>query len=351
VTRTPSRRVLLTGATGSFGRFVARSLVNLGCELVCVVRGRGRAEATRRLLRTLGPDVPSERIVVLPGDVLLPGLGLEPALVRHLQATVDGMVHSAATTAFGARIELARRINVTGTRNVLDFARGAGSLRRLGYVSTAFVAGKRTGEIREAELVHDAGFVTTYERSKYEAELLVRRAAASLPVTVFRPSVIVDPADDATERPNGFRFALSLLRTGVLPLLPAAATTPIDLIHAADAADALARLFLRDGSTGAFHLTSGEAAPSLAQLMEAAGAHPIRYVGEAAFDRELARLRRVNQGAASSYDRIDTFIRIVAYPKVFRNEAAEASLGGPVARRDPLASVRELFPELRRSVA
>jgi hypothetical protein len=137
----------------------------------------------------------------------------------------------------------------------------------------------------------------------------------------------------------------------VLPLLPAAATTPIDLIHAADAAEALARLFLGDGPTTTYHLASGAAAPLLAELMDTAGAPPIRYVGEKAFDLELARLRRANRDAAPSYDRIDTFIRMVAYPKVFRNEAAEAALGGPVARRDPLEAVRELFPELRRSVA
>jgi thioester reductase-like protein len=344
---TPSPRVLLTGATGSFGRFVARSLLDRGCELVCVVRGSDRAEATRRLRAALDPGVPADRIVVLPGDVLLPGLGLEPALVRHLQATVDGIVHAAATTAFGATIEAARRVNVTGTRNVLDFARGARSLERLGHVSTAFVAGRRTGAVREADLVHDAGFVTTYERSKYEAELLVRRAAASLPVAVFRPSVIVD----APERPNGLRFALSLLRNGVLPLLPAAATAPIDLIHASDAAEALARLFLADGTTGAYHLTAGPTAPCLGELIDAAEAPPIRFVPEKTFDRELARLRRANRSAAPSYNRIDTFVRVVAYPKVFGNEGAVAALGGPVASRDPLAAVRRMFPESHRSVA
>jgi thioester reductase-like protein len=326
-------------------------LVDHGCELVCVVRARDHADAAQRVVAALGPACPSDRLVAVPGDVLLPGLGLEPMLVRHLQATVDGIVHSAATTAFGMRMELARGINVTGTRNVLDFARRATNLRLLGYVSTAFVAGKRTGTIREADLDHDAGFVTSYERSKYEAELLVRRSAASLPVAVFRPSVVVDPEDEAPDRPSGFRFALSLLRNGVLPLLPAAATTPIDLIDAADAADALARLALADGCGGTYHLTAGTSAPSLSELMRAAGTPPIRFVPEVAFNRELGRLRRTNVSAAESYRRIDTFIRIVGYPKVFANDATVGALGHPVARHDPLAGVRAMFPELSRSVA
>jgi thioester reductase-like protein len=351
VTTPPSPRILLTGATGSFGRFVARALIDQGCELVCLGRGRDRADATRRVLAALGTDCAAERVVVVPGDVALPGLGLDAVLVRHLQATVDGIVHSAATTAFGMKVELARRVNVTGTRNVLDFARRARQLRRLSYVSTAFVAGKRTGTIRETELDHDAGFVTSYERSKYEAELLVRRSAVSLPVAVFRPSVIVDPGEDAVDRPNGLRFALSLLRNGVLPVLPAPATTPIDLIHASDAADALARLSLDERSAGTYHLTAGASAPSLAELMHAAGTPPIRFVPEEAFDQELGRLRRTNVAAAASYRRIDTFIRIVAYPKVFENDATAGALGGPVARRDPLAAVRATFPELCRSVA
>jgi thioester reductase-like protein len=344
-------RILLTGVTGSFGRFVARALMERGCELVCVVRGRDRAEATGRAVAALGPVSVLERVVVLPGDVLQPGLGLEPPLVRHLQETVDGIVHSAATTSFGLEVDLARRVNVTGTRNVLDFARGVRSLRRLGYVSTAFVAGKRTGVVRESDLHHGAGFVTSYERSKYEAELLVQRAAATLPVAVFRPSVIVDPAQDAVGRPNALRFALSVLRDGVLPFLPAAATTPIDLIHSVDAADALAGLSLDDDADGTYHLTAGAAAPSLAELLEAAGAGSTRFVPAGTFDRGLARLRRQNDAGASSYDRIDSFIRVVSYPKVFENAAAEAALGGRLARRDPLDAVRAMFPARCRSVA
>jgi nucleoside-diphosphate-sugar epimerase len=345
--RTPPR-ILLTGATGAFGRFVGRALLEHGCELVCLARGRG-GDVARRVLAALDPDCARARVVVLEGDILLPGLGLDPGLVRHLEGTVDGIVHSAATTSFGMEVELARRVNVTGTHNVLDFARRARHLRKLGYVSTAFVAGKRTGVIRENELDHDADFVTSYERSKYEAELLVRRSAASLPIAVFRPSVIV--GDDADDRPNALRFALSLLRDRVLPLLPAAATAPIDLIDATDAADALARLTLDGRCTGTYHLTAGSAAPSLAQLMRAAGTPPIGFVPAATFDRELDRLRSENPRGAALYDRIDTFIRIVAYPKVFSNGSTEAALRRSVVRRDPLAAVRAMFAEPSRSAA
>ena len=348
---TSSRRILLTGVTGSFGRVVARALIEHGCELVCLARGCDQADATRRVVAAVGGCSSREAIVVVPGDVMLPGLGLRPVLARELQATVDGIVHSAATTAFGMKLELARRVNVEGTRNVLDFARRARRLRKLSYVSTAYVAGKRTGTIRETDFAHGAGFVTSYERSKYEAETLVRQSFPDLPVAVFRPSVIVDPGVGAFDRPNGLRLGLSLLRNGVLPLLPATPSTPIDLIHACDAADALARLSLDDRFTATFHLTAGASAPSLADLMRAAGTPPIRFVSVERFDRELHRLRRANAGAARSYKRIDTFIRIVAYPKVFQNRVAEAALGRPVVRRNPLDAVRAIFPELSRAVA
>ena len=55
------------------------------------------------------------------------------------------------------------------------------------HVSTAYVAGRRTGEIGEDDLSDRFGFENDYERTRYEAERLVRFAATDLPVTWLRP--------------------------------------------------------------------------------------------------------------------------------------------------------------------
>ena len=130
----------------------------------------------------------------------------------------------------------------------------------------------------------------------------------------------------------------------VLPVLPATEGTRIDLIDARDAAAALASVFLGPGHEGTYHLTSGARAPYLNELMRAAGAPDIRFADEEAFAHELDGLRRAHPEAAALYDRLATFIGIVAYPKIFETAAAEAALDRPVRGRDPLAAARALFP-------
>jgi nucleoside-diphosphate-sugar epimerase len=211
----------------------------------------------------------------------------------------------------------------------------------VGYLSTAFDAGKRVGTIAESELVHGEGFVTSYEQSKYEAELLVRAAAESIPLTIFRPSVMV--GDETAGKPCALFFVLSLIRRGLLPLLPAGRHTRLDLIKAEDAAAAVATLLLeaRPGST--YHVASGSEAPLLTEVVSAANAPPVRFVDCSEFTAEIRRLRRAEPRAATLYDRLMKFIGIVAYPKIFDTSAAAAALGGPVRRVDPLAGVRATF--------
>lgn len=345
---TTSRRILLTGATGSFGRYIARELVARGCEVFLLARGRDDLAPTQRVLAALELNGSSARVHVVRGDLSEPGLGLEASDRRVLRTRLDGVIHAAATTAFGLPLGVARRVNVGGLRNVLTLARQADRLAGFAYVSTAFVAGKRVGPIAESELAHDAGFVTSYERSKYEAELLIRGSAESFPFTVFRPSVVVGSRREAETRPNGLHFTLSLVRAGLLPLLPATEDTRIDLIDARDAASALVRVFLESGSAGTYHLAGGDRAPELNELMRAAGAPAVRFADEEAFERELERLGRDHPKAAASYDRLAKFIGIVAYAKTFETSAAEAALGGSVSCRDPLAAVDALFRPPRR---
>ena len=90
--------------------------------------------------------------------------------------------------------EDSRRVNVAGTRRLLEFAelcRERGGLRKFAYVSTAYVAGDHAGLFREDELDVGQGFRNSYERSKFEAERLVREHTDRLPVQIFRPSIIV----------------------------------------------------------------------------------------------------------------------------------------------------------------
>jgi long-chain acyl-CoA synthetase len=179
--------LLLTGATGFVGMELLARLVNApaacATPVVALIRAEDDAHATRRLHETLsvfGAVEPyAQRVTAVAGDLERPGLGIDPRLAR----SVSEIVHGAASVSFELGLDRSRAINVEGTRRVLAFAARCPRLRRLTYVSTAYVAGEHRGVFAEDDYDLGQRFRNPYERSKFEAEGLVRAAsAAGLPV-------------------------------------------------------------------------------------------------------------------------------------------------------------------------
>lgn len=327
-------RVLLTGATGRLGRCVAEQLVRGGCELVLVVRAGSPEAARERARAALPSDVDLGRVTALCGDVAEPGLGLSMRERARLRASLDVVLHGAAATSFTSPLETARSTNVAATRNVLEFAERATGLSKVAHVSTAFVAGKRTGRILEADLDHGCGFQNTYQQSKYEAEQLVRRHGDRLPVVVYRPSIVLD-GPGAPQR-SAFRYAFELVRRGFLPALPGSAATPVDLVTEDDAARAIARLLFDPNGSGTYHVAGGDRAPTLGDIVGRFGVH---YLEEEQFAWSVSKWRHENSRLASAYDELASFIYELAYPKVFDTSRSDSALGGPVTTEDSLASL------------
>jgi long-chain acyl-CoA synthetase len=327
-------RILVTGATGRLGRCVAEQLVRGGCELVLVVRA-GSPDAARERVRTALPsDVDSSRVTALCGDVTEPGLGVGRRERARLHASLDMVLHAAATTSFTSPLETARSTNVVATRNVLVFAQRATGLSRIAHVSTAFVAGKRTGRVLEPDLDHDCGFQNTYQQSKYEAEQLVRRHGDRLPVVVYRPSIVLD--GPAAPQRSAFRYAFELVRRGLLPALPGSAATPVDLVTEDDAARAITRLLFDPNGSGTYHVAGGDRAPNLGDVV---GRFGVRFLEEEQFAWALTKWRHESPRLASAYDELASFIYELAYPKVFDTSRSESALRGPVTTEDSLASL------------
>jgi len=108
--------------------------------------------------------------------------------------------------------DLAMRVNVGGTRNVNQFAKSLAALRHYHYVSTCYVAGKRTGRIFENELKHEAGFRNYYEETKYLAETEVADLKGQLPLTIHRPSVVCgDSHTGETAKYDGIYYLINYL--------------------------------------------------------------------------------------------------------------------------------------------
>ena len=198
--RAMGRVVLLTGATGFVGTEIAVRLLDRDdVTLVCLVQAATDDAALREARRAWHgrgqlADAIGARVQIVAGDVTRPSLGLAPDAYATLVRRVTHIVHAAATVRFDESLEELRRTNVGGTANALALARAVHAdhgLERLLHVSTAYVAGHRGGEVGEDDLSDRFGFENDYERTKYEAERLVRDAMTDLPVTVVRPAMIV----------------------------------------------------------------------------------------------------------------------------------------------------------------
>lgn len=212
------RHLLITGATGLLGRYLVRDLLLEGQPLALVVR-RGRRDSPEARVETmlaeweaeLGKRLPRPKVV--EGDISRPVCGLSPDDVAWVARHCDSVLHNAASLSFrgGDRGTEPWLSNVTGTTHLLELVRAA-EIDHLHHVSTAYVCGLRTGTVREGELDCGQEFGNDYERSKVEAETMVRAAAGPSTVTVYRPSIIV--GDSRSGFTSTYHGLFAVLRLG-----------------------------------------------------------------------------------------------------------------------------------------
>jgi long-chain acyl-CoA synthetase len=145
-----------------------------------------------------------------------------------------------------------------------------GGLRLFLYVSTTYVAGMHDGLFRDDDLDVGQGFRNSYERSKLEAEQLVRDHADRLPVRIVRPSIVVGESRSGwTPAFNVLYYPLKLFARGVNPpIVPARADTPIDAVPVDYVADSIYALSERDGPSGeTYQLVAGPNASDVRELL------------------------------------------------------------------------------------
>ena len=199
---------LLTGFPGFIGRRLAARLLAGDPEerLVALVEER-MLEPARAAAAEIDPD----RIELVTGDIAAQGLGLEGEEGERLRAEVRRVYHLAAIYDLAVPLTIAQRVNVDGTGNVLDFCAESEALERLAYVSTAYVAGMRTGVVYEHELSLGQDFKNHYESTKFQAEVWVREVMDRVPTTILRPAIVV--GDSRTGETQKFDGPYYILRT------------------------------------------------------------------------------------------------------------------------------------------
>jgi thioester reductase-like protein len=223
---------LVTGWSGFIGRRLVRRMaerLDRGRDRLVLLVRPGRAAEARTELQRL--EVPGE---VVEGDVARMHLGLSGDEYKRLTREVTEIWHLAALYGLGADGDALRGVNLEGTRHVLELARAAQRLTRLHHFSTAYVSGDREGVILEDELDLGQRFHNPYERWKFQAERLVRRAMTELPATVYRPSIVVgDSRTGEIDRFDGPYYLAILLVASPLavPLpLPGNGVAPLNVV-------------------------------------------------------------------------------------------------------------------------
>lgn len=193
----------VTGATGAVGSALVPALLEDRDSRVCLlIRARESAELRQRLdglfkFWRMGSDEEHARarVSVLAGDVTAPRLGLDEPGFRKLAQTCTHIVHSAGAVRMNLPMDEARRSSVGSARNIVALAhasQASGQLRKVEFVSTVGVLGRRPGVLQEDWITETREFHNTYEAAKAEAEAYVRgEMEAGLPATVHRPSMVV----------------------------------------------------------------------------------------------------------------------------------------------------------------
>ena len=230
-------RYFLTGATGFIGGHLARQLLERGHQVVALVRDPAKAQP----LAQRGAQL-------VPGDIT------DKESVREGMRGADGVFHLAAWYRLGARdSSVAQRINVDGTRNVLELALELGVPKAV-YTSTLAVNSDTQGrEVDESYRFEPGaeGFISAYDRSKWLAHYRVAEPLRKrgLPLVIVLPGVVYGPGD-----PSAIGAMFRRYLQGKLPVVPL--KTAYSWGYVEDIAEAH-RLAMDKGELGESYIIAG----------------------------------------------------------------------------------------------
>jgi len=275
-------RYFLTGASGAVGSAIVPLLV---ADPDTSVRLLLRADSAEHLARRyealcefwrLPPSDPARaRLQPLRGDASLPHFGLDADTYAELAADTTHVIHCAASVRMNDPLEKARRSAVGSAQAILELARqlaARGTLKKVEFVSTVGIAGKRQGVLPERWIDEPRAFHNTYEQSKAEAEALVRAAIEheALPITVHRPSMVVGDSRDGRIIHYQIFYYICEILSGrkTFGLYPDFGDVRLDIIPVDWVADAIVTASKGAASVGhILNLCSGpEQSPTLREL-------------------------------------------------------------------------------------
>ena len=276
--------IFLTGATGYIGAHVAANLLDThGAALNVLIRGKSPQEAAVRLWNALQlhMDFPrfyehlQTRIRIFPGDITTSQFGLNRDDYDRLIHTTDSVIHCAASLNRKSE-KSCLNVNLRGTLEVIQLARRSHyyhGLRRFSNVSTVAVAGKRQDEVvtEDHSIQWDRSDYDPYARTKKFCEHMVRELLPEIPITIFRPSIVL--GDSRYADTTQFDMVKAFVFLAGLKALPFRPADKIDIVNVDFVAEAIATLHQNaEPRHDTYHLSSGTGSQTFRELTVALAA-------------------------------------------------------------------------------
>lgn len=272
--------MLMTGFPGFLGSALLPRLLERrpGVRALCLVQPHHLGLARQRITALEREHEHLRgRLGLMPGDITAPGLGVDArsdAEGADDLRQVSEVWHLAAVYDLAVGEDVARRVNVDGTRHVVELCESLPDLRRLQYVSTCYVSGRYVGEFGEDALEEGQEFRNHYESTKFEAELVVRKAMADgLPATVYRPGIVVgDSTSGETQKYDGPYFLATFLRrqppVAVVPRVADPDRVRFCLVPRDFVVGAMDELSVLDASLGRTYALTDPDPPTMRELVD-----------------------------------------------------------------------------------
>lgn len=268
------RSIFITGATGFLGKVLVEKLLR-SCPdikaLYLLIRPKKGKECQERLeeifvsklfdkVRKQDPEFHTKCFAV-EGDIVKDGLGIDQSQVEILAREVSVVFHSAATIKFDEEMKLSVEMNVVGLQRMLELGKKLPSLVSFVHISTAY-ANCNVMEIKEEiyppplqpkQLLSAVGWMdadtldiltpkmvgsrpNTYTYTKSIAEYLLKENCESLPVAIFRPSIVgatyQEPVGGWVDNLNGPTGIFAAIGKGVLRIMKGDYNATADIIPA-----------------------------------------------------------------------------------------------------------------------
>jgi thioester reductase-like protein len=337
--------IFLTGSTGYIGAHVAANLLELhGAALNVLIRGKDPQEAATRLWAglQLHLDFPrfyehlQTRIRIFPGDLTAPQFGLNRDDYDRLIHTTDSVVHCAASLNRKSE-KSCLNVNLRGTLEVLQLARRSHyyhGLRRFSNVSTVAVAGKRSHELvtEDRSIDWNRSDYDPYARTKKFCEHMVRELLPDVPITIFRPSIVL--GDSRYPETTQFDMVKAFVFLAGLKALPFRPSDRIDIVNVDFVADAIATLHQKSETQyDTYHLSSGRESQTFRELTTALAASQQRrrpvFVPflEKPFAATVNALASRGGSVAYAASLMKVFMPYLVWNTVFENTRVVTELG------------------------